>query len=380
MLLAAWLAIAAPCQGDESLRRIEVERFGITVHVPPGWELIDLAHHERAFVLRLPQDPGSRTGYVACELAVAPSSLEEYRRRHAANDAREQVAPDGPRRRLIENRLEPPSPASDRVVDDRDDSADDNDAVDGGEAGAVGDRAVGDAAAAASTAVAPVDQRLISVWEYQEGDQRWFEARVRVIHAGTLYTFIVGSDEAHWEAYRPDFDDMLASARFSPPRTGVQRMPGGYWMQRDFHFAMKLPEGWLPTFAPHDQVLFFATGDTHEVFSDNLLVLASRLRPLDLERLAGQLEESIPRLDEAAEVAVCRVIPQGEIEALETVIHTRRGPLEITVIERRFSGALRNYEVKFTCLTESFRRNEAQLRDVLDTFRELRGDLPQLDL
>ena len=77
----------------------------------------------------------------------------------------------------------------------------------------------------------------------------WFETRVCLVSHQTLYTFTLTTDEAHYESYRLDFEDMLQSAQFSPPETGLQRLPGGYWLQREYRFALQLPEGWQPAFA-----------------------------------------------------------------------------------------------------------------------------------
>jgi hypothetical protein len=106
------------------------------------------------------------------------------------------------------------------------------------------------------------------------------------------------------------------------------------------------------------------------VFTDNLIVLASPARVLDLEALKKAMPGQIAKLDERAEVT-CRVVPQGGASALETEIHTKRGPLAVSILERRFSSRLRNYEVKFTCETSEFKRVEAELRAALDSFLEV---------
>jgi hypothetical protein len=120
-------------------------------------------------------------------------------------------------------------------------------------------------------------------------------------------------------------------------------------------------------------VLFFATGASHEVFTDNLLVLASPPRPLELALLKQSYPEAIKQEDPRAEV-ICKLVPQAGGVALETVIHTQRGPFALSILERRFQGLKRNYEVKFTCETGEFKRVEAELRKSLDSFRELRHE------
>ena len=49
-------------------------------------------------------------------------------------------------------------------------------------------------------------------------------------HAGIVYTFSLLTDEAHYDAYRADFDELCASARFSQPTKGVAPLPAGYWL------------------------------------------------------------------------------------------------------------------------------------------------------
>lgn len=343
LLVAAGLACSALGQAQQAtMRSVHVDRFGIRVEVPAAWELVDWAHHDRAFVLRLPQEESSPAGFVACELAVAPQNLAEYQRRHEASDQQEERRDEGPRRRLIHNELEP---------------------IDPNHCGAQAEE---------------LGQRLVSTWQYgQAGDDEWFETRVRVIRDDTLYTFILSSDQAHYDAYRTDFDQMLCDAQFSTPQTGVRRMPGGFWMQRDYRFALRLPEDWKPAFAPHDKALFFATGETHEVFTDNLLVLAGPRRPLDLDALRKSMPEDLAKLDEQAEVAHCEIVPHAEGVALETVIHTKRGPFSITIFERRFEGQRRNYEVRFTCLTDYFEAHEEALRQTLDSLIEVADEEPE---
>lgn len=336
-----FVAFTAELAAEDGLRDVEAKRFGIAVKVPDGWQLIDLARDDRAFVLKLPQENGSASGYVACELGVAPENLEEFRKRHQAADDEEQQRAE-PRRKLVRNELQ---------------------AVDAGKDGA--------------EAAGKLGQRLVSVWKHSSPDgPPQYEVRARMISEGSLYTFILATDEAHYEAYRLDFEEMVATARFSPPETGLQRLPGGLWMQREFHFAMQLPPEWKPAFGPNDKALLFATGAAHAVFTDNLLVLASPARELDLKQLQADFPGEIAKVDAQAEVPVCVIVPQGAGSALETVIHTKRGPFEITILERRFCGELRNYEVKFTCETTEFQKIEAELRKALNSFREFR-DVPK---
>jgi hypothetical protein len=336
-LAALSVAVSGPVvrAADDGRRAVEVKRYGIKVRVPQAWRLITWGRDDQAFVLKLPQDPGSKSGYVKCELGIAPENLKDYLARQQASEAQAKDEADG--RKLLENRLEP--------IDEK----------------------------KFGKELARLGERLFSVWEVDSPTEHVFEMRTRVISDGTLYTFSMATDEAHFEAYRLDFEEMFASSIFSPPEMGLRRMPGGYWMQRDYRFAMRLPEGWKPAFGPNDKVLFFATGTSHGAFTDNLLVLASPVRELKFEELKESLPGEVAKVDPQAKVT-CQTVPQGGTAALETVIETKRGQFNITVLERRFRSNLRNYEVKFTCETSEFKKVEADLRKALDTFIEVVED------
>jgi hypothetical protein len=341
----AWLVLlaaiaAGPAAADDGLRSVKVADYGIAVRVPQAWRLVSWAHHEQAFSLRVPQESDDREGFVACELGVAPESLEDFHRLHqqAADAAATQPEPTTT---LLRNELQ--------TLDE---------------------------AHYGAEQAAQIGRRLVTVWRHPgERGAGWYEQRVALISQQTLYTFTLVTDQAHWEAYRLDFEEMLRRAVYSAPRTGVEKLPGGYWGQREFRFAIRLPEAWQPAFAPHDNVLFFATGAAHEAFTDNLIVLASPAADLDLKELAQRLPEAVQAEDPAAEVA-CQVVAQGDGQALETVIRAQRGGLEFTVLQRQFRGEKRNYEIKFTCESGEFARIEAELRKALDSFVEARGDEP----
>ena len=327
------------------LRELKVEQHGVTVRVPDDWRLVERERNERAFMFSLPRIGKQHPGYVVCELSLAPESLAEYQKRHEAADLRERES-ERPRRELIYNEVEDLKQASSGGEEAKDKSDDES-------------------------------RRLVSVWKYNQPDSRaYLELRNRVIRGGTLYTFVLVADEGEFENYRVEFEAMLAAADLSEPDSGLEPLPDGRWLQTDYHFAMRLPESWKPAFGQRDEVLFFATGETHEVFTDNLLVLARRRRPLDLEAIKKRLVADIQRVDPQAEVTRSEIVAQGIGTALETVIRTERGPFRITVLERRFQGQWRNYEVKFTCQSDEFDRLEPELLKALDSFREVSKDAP----
>lgn len=334
--LLAFLLIASGGQAEEPEKaELSLKRFGVTVQVPQDWTPIRTEKNDQAFVLELPGENGEAGGFAACELGIAPERLEEYQTRIQASDDREQQE-ESPKRKLLENDLIP-------------------------------------------TADQPQEKQLVSVWRYvaPQGEANWLEVRTRLIRHDTLYTFILSAEEQRFKKLRPAFEAVLASARFTQPETGLQRMPGGYWMQRDFRFAMKLPTDWSPGIAPNDKALFFATGTKHQVFTDNLIVLARPRAEMDLGKLQKALPEQIAQVDKTAQVPHCQIVDQGEGKALETIIHIQRGPFKITVFDRRFEGRKRNYEVRFTCITDEFAKLEEALRKSLDSFQEFEGAAPE---
>ena len=168
--LAAALLIAArtASAADDGLRKIDAPRFGIAIQAPLAWNLVRWSEDDKAFVLKLPQENGSPAGYVTCDLGLPPETLADYQRQHQEEeDQREKTSAENSRK-LVSNELQ-------------------------------------------KDAAAPDDQRLITVWELAtgKGDTR-FEVAVRMIRNETLYTFTLTTDEAHFAAYRADFDDLLA--------------------------------------------------------------------------------------------------------------------------------------------------------------------------
>jgi hypothetical protein len=337
------LLLSAPLHAraaEDGRRAVEVKRFGISVRVPQAWSLVDWARNARAFKLQLPQDEKIKlaedafVGRVACDLGVAPESLKEFQTRLPAA---EEFKSDSPGHKLVEDRLESL-----------------------------------DAKKFGKELAELLGQRLIRVWQFDnDSDQHWYVIRTRVIHDGTLYTFDLSTDEAHYDSYRLDFEEMLTSAKFSPPETGLRRMASGYWMQRDYRFALRLPADWKPALGPSDQALFFATGSTHKSITDSLLVLASPPQPLDMKQLKETLPGEIRKVDPTAQVASCQIVPQGGGVALETVVHTKRDQQEVTILERHFRSSQRNYLVRFTCEAAEFTKLADELRKSLDSFVEV---------
>jgi hypothetical protein len=205
---------AGPDENDAGLQTVAVERYGVTVKVPEGWELVVRGRDDRAFVLLLPQDDGVRPGVAACEIAIAPESLENYQSRIARNA--EGLPPE---RKLVHNRILPaeqsnvPREAKPKMLD--------------------------------------------SLWKFTPPDgTTWYELKIRRIENAQLYTFVLVADQDHFEAFRHEFFEAIGKAKFAQPDTGLQALPGGYWMHRELHFGLKLPEGWKPSFPLSERAPF----------------------------------------------------------------------------------------------------------------------------
>lgn len=326
VILASMLAQGAPPAIETETFRSA--KYGLKVDLPRDWSVAEREKEDRIFVALIPQDDPMRPGVVACELALAPASLEEYRSRIATNAERGR----GPGA-LLRNELVK---------------------VKGGE-------------------------RLESVWEFRPpGGQVWQERKVRAIANRQLYTFTLNIEQGKLAVALAAFEAILDSAAFSPPDTGADPIPEApnRWKQREFLFSLELPEGWAPALAPSELALFFANGPADGIWSDNVLALARDRSGTDLEALAKELPDRVRNEEPGCEVLSCEVVQQGGRPALELVVRTRRGPFSMTVLERRFAGERFDYEVKYTVESKRFDQLAAPLRKSLDSFREEPGDVP----
>jgi hypothetical protein len=347
------LATTAALAAEDGKRTVNVPRFGVTVRVPAAWNLVDWSHDDKAFTLSLPQDSKSQVGYVGCRMRVTDEKLDELKKRFAAEaEAAAALAakqplttvktPDGKKqvvvhRRMLKNEVAPlTSPTVPIELVER-----------------FGGR------------------KLSAEWECEDSEQRrWFERRVLLVAGEMLYDFSFDCDEAHYDSYRIDFDEMLAGLKLSTIQLPVEMRPSGYWMQRDFRFGFKLADGWQPSFGPSDRVLFFAVGSTPQASTEQLSVLASPGKPLDFAQLKNELPTEWQKREPTAAVE-CRDVAQGGVPALETIVRVKRRGTDLTIVERRFSTPTRNYEIRLTCDTAEFARREAELKAMLDSFAEM---------
>jgi hypothetical protein len=302
-------------------------KYGLKVELPKAWEVAQREQEERVFVAIVPLADPLRPGVVACELGLAPETLDEYRTRIDANAARG----GGSGRKLVRN----------EVVKNKD-----------------GDR-------------------LETLWEFRPGfGGTWRELIVRRVANRQMYTFTLNVDEDAFPSAKVAFDAILGSARFRPPNTGADPAGPGRWVQREFKFAIDLPQGWSPVLAPSEVALLYANGPAHGIWSDNLLILAHPHRKTDLKAMEQSFPDELRRAEPSCEVLACKVIQQGKTEALETIVRTRRGPFSMTVLERRFRGERFDYEVKYTIESKRFDELTPGLRQSLDSFAEEPGAVP----
>jgi hypothetical protein len=307
----------------------ESTRFGLTTKIPKDWSIAVREEEDRIFVAIIPQKDFDRPGVAACELALAPEALDDYRTRIDTN-AKRNGRPNG---KLAINRL---------IKDPRGD-------------------------------------RLETIWEFHpEKGGFWREVSIRVIANRQLYTFILSVEDLTYAKVRPSFDALVSETRFSAPDTGADLLAkaSNRWIQREYRFALDLPETWAPVLAPSEVALLFANGPPHGVWSDNLLVLAHPHLGADLMELARRLPDDLRREDPTCEVISCQVIGQDKLQALETVVRTRRGPFSMTVIERRLRGVRFDYEVKYTVESQRFDELAPKFRRSFESFREAPGTVP----
>lgn len=310
-------------------QKLDARRHGVTVVYPKGWSVVGMGRGDRAFALSLPTDPPETRGpIVDCVIGVAPTSLEEYRKRIATQG--ERAAKDNKPRHLISNEIVQPNEKNKLKL-----------------------------------------PQLEVNWSHKRPFVGpWFEVKRYTIKNGQIYTFTLLVDEPHYEAYRVEFRKMAESAQYGPVETGVVQVQDGYWLQREFHFGLKLPKDWTPSFRVTDEVLFLATGATKEVFSDNLLITASQREEIPFAKLQKELPEQLKRARKNAKVLRCETREISGRKVLETVIEISQGPFNFTIFEQRFQGDRLNYEVRFTVLRENFKKLEEKLKASAASFRE----------
>ena len=239
LILVAHATAADPVPDLLPTEPFEAPKYGLATRIPKDWPIAVHEEEDRIFVAIIPQKDFDRPGVAACELALAPETLDDYRTR-IDTTAKRNGRPNG---KLATNRV---------IKDAR-------------------------------------GERLETIWEFHpEQGGFWREVSVRMIANRQLYTFILNVEDSIYAKVRPAFDALVAETRFTAPNTGADLLAkaSNRWIQREYKFALDLPESWAPVLAPSEVALLFANGPPHGVWSDNLLVLAHPHRDTDLEELA----------------------------------------------------------------------------------------------
>ncbi len=322
---------AAQSRSHAAYYTLQCAQYGLTVRVPRAWRPIALARGDRAFVLRVPQHRGSPTGYVSCRVSLRTLGLEELARRYREQAAAEQGK--FPRLVKLERRRFDPEQ-------------------------------VGLEQAESSPGF------LATVWEHRTAEGvPYFEKRIELPQGELLFRLALSSDEAHFFAYEPEFDDLVGSLRFGRPRLEVYRDAQGRWRHRRFSFSVPVPAGWRVVSSPDPRQLLLAVAPRRGALRETLAVTASSNRGPSLERLEKELPELFARQDRHARVEVARV-NQGKRPAVQIIVHTRRDGVPVVILQRRVPGEHGSYQVTLTCRETTFQKQRRELLQVLDAFRD----------
>ena len=80
----------------------EAPKYGLATRIPKDWPIAVHEEDDRIFVAIIPQKDFDRPGVAACELALAPENLDDYRTRIDTN-AKRNGRPSG---KLASNRVD----------------------------------------------------------------------------------------------------------------------------------------------------------------------------------------------------------------------------------------------------------------------------------
>ena len=201
---------------------------------------------------------------------------------------------------------------------------------------------------------------------------------MRIIANRQLYTFILNVEDSIYAKARPAFDALVAATKFSPPNTGADLLAKNTnrWIQREYRFALDLPEGWQPALAPSEVALLFANGPPRASGPTISWCSPIRIATPTWTSWPSSFPTSSSKRTRTARSSRARSSRRARQKALETVVRTDRGPFSMTVIERRFRGDRFDYEVKYTVETKRFDQLAPKLRESLESFREMPGDVP----
>ncbi|MBI1324939.1 hypothetical protein GC170_17385 [bacterium] len=322
-------AQARPETGQASF---ESPLYGIRTSLPALWPILTREKDEMVFVCQIPQpEMPERPGVFACEIAIAPEKLEEYRTRIEKNAQR-----GNSRGELVVNEIHPAVP-------------------DG------------------------LPERLETIREFRLPDgETWRELSFLIIRGRHMYTFILNVEVSTMKKVRPSFEKAVAATVYSTPDSGADRITGAptnRWIQSEYQFVVDLPQGWAALLAPREVAILYANAPPKGIWADNMLILAAKKGSSDYARLAETLPADLEAVDPSCKVRFSRVVrTKNDREALETVVDVKRGPFAMTIHEWRFRGDRYDYELKFTVETSGYDALKPDMIKCFESFAELPAD------
>lgn len=323
---------SADAQPESGHASFESPLYGIRTSPPAAWPIVAREKDEMVFVCQIPQpERPDRPGVFACEIAIAPENLEEYRTRIEKNAQRGNA-----RGELIVNEIRP----------------------------------------AASSGL---PERLETVREFRLPDgETWRELSFLVIRGRHMYTFILNVEVSTLAKVRAVFEKAVASSEFTTPDSGAARVSGAptnRWINSEYQFVVDLPEGWAALLAPREVAILYANAPPKGIWADNMLILAAKKGSSDYIRLAETLAADLEAVDPTCKVRFSRVIRlKDDRQALETVVDVKRGPFAMTIHEWRFRGEKYDYELKFTVETPGYEALKPGMIKCFESFAELPAD------
>lgn len=323
---------AADARPEAGQASFESPLYGIRTSFPAAWPIAAREKDEMVFVCQIPQpERPDRPGVFACEIAIAPENLEEYRTRIEKNAQRGNA-----RGELVVNEIRPAVP-------------------DG------------------------LPERLETIREFRLPDgETWRELSFLIIRGRHMYTFILNVEVSTMKKVRTSFEKAVAATGYSTPDSGADRImgaPTNRWIQSEYQFVVDLPEGWAALLAPREVAILYANAPPKGIWADNMLILAAKKGSSDYARLAETLPADLENVDPTCKVRFSRVIrTKDDRQALETVVDVKRGPFAMTIHEWRFRGERYDYELKFTVETPGYEALKPGLIKCFESFAELPAD------
>src|SRR5271165_6094432 len=155
------LCFFQPTDDHPPTEPFDAPKYGLATRIPKDWPVAVHEEDDRIFVAIIPQQDFERPGIAACELALAPETLDDYRTR-IDSSAKKNGRKSG---KLASNQV---------IKDSR-------------------------------------GERLETVWEFHpDAGGFWHEVSVRIITNRQLYTFILNVEDGIYAKSRPAFDALVS--------------------------------------------------------------------------------------------------------------------------------------------------------------------------